>query len=251
MPSKTTALPGIAATAGMLVAIFAAGCTATETPPDQDSARSITSMDQFAEVRRDPGRGTVIFAKAYDLGQELQADKKYAQLKEKQAYRDMAQYLLDAYRDDLRLDDPASELMPGDVQVDQLGYRQIKFDQHYRQLPVVDCQLIVQVSPAGDLHLMQGRYAPTPRLSNVSPALSESEVTKIIVSRPVYSDHAGHASLAYDVQVDQGSFEAARVIVDANTGAELRKTPTSYTTAPKRRAFPDRTESKVPRGDSK
>ena len=100
--------------------------------------------------------------------------------------------------------------------------------------------MIVQIDPAGNIHLMQGRYAPTPQLDSVNPALSKAEATQILMSRlpedstvdelrvVVFSDESGLAFLAYDIQTNQGSFIASRVILDANSGKELRNSPTSY-----------------------
>lgn len=225
----------------LFIALGIAGCNATNDIPANFGNPSVSNLDEFADVRRDPQRDTVIFAKSDNLGQELEGQEIYAQLLGRSAYQELAQYFLYAYRDDLRLIDPNSEMALSDIQTDSLGYRQIKFNQIYRNLPVVDCQLIVQVNPAGQLHLLQGRYAQTPDLDDMSPAISEDEATRIVISRlgdgtrvdslqvVVFPDESGRTFLAYDIQVNRGSLDGSRIILDANTGQELRKTPTSYT----------------------
>ena len=202
---------------------------------------SVSSLDQIAEVRRDPKTDTVIFAKSYNLGQELEGEKQYAELLGRSSYQELAQYFLYAYRDDLRLVDPNSEMVSSDINTDSLGYRQIKFNQVYRSLPVVDCQLIVQVNPSNQLHLLQGRYTRTPDLDDISPAISEGEANRIVtagledvikvdsIQLVVFPNESGQTFLAYDIQVNRGKLDGARIILDANNGQELRKSPTSYT----------------------
>ena len=202
---------------------------------------SVSSLDQIAEVRRDPKLDTVIFAKSNNLGRELEGEKLYADLLGRSAYQELAQYFLYAYRDDLRLVDPNSEMVSSDISTDSLGYRQIKFNQFYRNLRVVDCQLIVQVNPSNQLHLLQGRYARTPNLDDISPTVSEDEAIRIATSGledvikvdsiqvVVFPDEHGRTFLAYDIQVNHGKLNGARIILDANNGRELRKSPTSYT----------------------
>lgn len=228
-------------TACLFIALGIPGCIATDGTPVDFGNPSVSNLDEFAEVRRDPQRDTVIFAKSSNLGQELESEKLYAELLGRSAYQDLAKYFLHAYRDDLRLVDPNSEMVSSDIKTDSLGYRQIRFNQIYRNLPVVDCQLIVQVNPAGQLHLLQGRYTRTPDLDDISPAISEDEVTRIVTSRlddgtrvdslqlVVFPNESGRTFLAYDIQVNRGHLDGLRIILDANTGQELRKTPTSYT----------------------
>jgi len=230
-----------AVAACVFMALGIAGCKATSDAAESFGSPTVSNLDQIADVRRDPQWDTVIFARSTDLGQELDSEQVYAELLGRAAYQELAQYFLYAYRDDLRLVDPRIELVPSGINTDRLGYRQIKFSQVYRNLPVVDCELIVQLNPSSQLHLLQGRYITTPDFDDISPAISQDEASRIVTSDlqdeirvdsmqvVIFPDASGRTFLAYDIQVNRGELDGARIILDANTGQELRKTPTSYT----------------------
>ena len=122
----------------LLTLLGTAGCKSTIDSPAIFGNPSVSSLDQIAEVRRDPRIDTVIFAKSNNLGQELEGEVQFAELLGRSAYQELAQYFLYAYRDDLRLVDPNNEMVLSSINTDSLGYRQIKFNQFYRSLPVVD-----------------------------------------------------------------------------------------------------------------
>jgi len=230
-----------ASAACLFIVLGIDGCAAPAGTPAEISSPSVSRLDEFAEVRRDPQRDTVIFAKSENLGQELESETEFVELLGRSAYQDLAKYFLNAYRDDLRLVDPNNEMLSSGIRTDQLGYRQIKFNQVYQNLPVVDCQLIVQINLADQLHLILGRYTRTPDLDDITPAISEDEATRIITSRldddtkvdslqlVVFPNERGQAFLAYDIQINRGNLDGSRIILDANTGQELRKTATTYT----------------------
>jgi len=227
-------------TALTTIVLCVAGCQAGSSADLDFGNPSVSSLNTFAEVRRDPQRDTVISAKSNALGQELEGEEVYRRLVSQAAYEELAAYFLYAYRVDLRLSDPREELVSSGINVDSIGYRQIRFNQLYKKLPVIDSQLIVQFDQAGRMNLLQGRYAPTPALGSLIPSMSEDQVTQIATLRygaatkidslriVVFPDERGRAFLAYELLVNQGQPGGLRIILDANTGNELRKTPTSY-----------------------
>ena len=201
----------------------------------------VSSLEAIAEVRRDPQRDTIIFAKSDRLDQGLAGSGVYYTLRAQHNYEEMALFFFDEYRHDLRLIDPRNEMVSAGVVEDSLGYRHIRFNQVYKNLHVVDCQLLVQFDSAGRLDLLQGRYAATPRLTNLSPTVSEVEATHIVASTlgasttinssrlAIFVGPSGEAQLAHVIEVNRGQPNGFRLILDALTGQELQKTPTSYT----------------------
>ena len=213
-------------------------------PQSQDSAASIqsvpTSLELFAEVRRDPELGTIIFAKNPNLAQSLDRDNVYQELMNRRAYDGMAAYFLRKFRQDLLIDDPDQEFVLARIEEDSLGYHQVRFRQVFKNLSVIDSELIVHFNDNGNLYLVNGHYAPTPTLTEFRPAISiaaakekiiENLGANVTVDAPtlaIFQSPDGPLVLAYDVTVSLGLVEGWRIILDAVTGDILRKTPTRY-----------------------
>ncbi|MFL6200584.1 MAG: M4 family metallopeptidase, partial [Thermoanaerobaculia bacterium] len=146
-----------------------------------------------------------------------------------------AQQFLQQNRHILRLRNPAEELRLVSQTKDSLGLRHLKFDQHYRGLPVWPAQLIVHLDEAGDVYLLNGAYVPTPRRLLTQPAISAERAAKLsrdlfegatraYVSKAelvVYAPDDRAARLAWRLDIDV-TFEARwTVLIDAQTGVKL------------------------------
>ena len=213
-------------------------------PWGQDSAGSVQSvlpsLESFAEVRRDPELGTIIFAKNANLARALDGDEAYKEFMNRLAHEKMAAYFLGEYRRDLLIDDPDKEFVLARIEEDSLGYHQVRFRQVFKTLSVIDSELIVHFNDKENLYLVNGHYAPTPTLTELTPAISIADaeekirenlganVTAEAVTLSIFQSPDGPSVLAYDVTVSAGLMEGWRIILDAVTGDMLRKTPTRY-----------------------
>ncbi|WP_439940004.1 M4 family metallopeptidase [Streptomyces sp. BBFR115] len=126
-----------------------------------------------------------------------------------------------------------------DVMADQDGKRHVRFTQTYRGVPVVGGDLVVHLS-AGSTYLGVTRAAAKAvSLPSTAAELTRRQAEQHAVAqvpggqagaaRLVVDHAAGRSTLAYEIGVTaaDGSPDAARtVLVDANTGAVLRSTPT-------------------------
>ena len=199
------------------------------------------TLESFADVRRDPVSGTVIFAKADDLAVSLVDDPEYQALSDDKAYADMALRFLDTYRDDFRLKNPSTEFVAKRSTRDTLGYRHVQLQQVFEGLPVVDAELSVQFDPYNNLNLIQGRYVPTPGVDPTSPRYSGSDAHSFAkdalgadfeLTEPelvIFPRSDGSSVLAYETTATRGLAEGWRIVIDANDGSILLKVPTRYT----------------------
>ncbi|RMG23259.1 MAG: T9SS C-terminal target domain-containing protein [Bacteroidetes bacterium] len=78
----------------------------------------------------------------------------------------------------MRIAQPEEEFEPTLVYTDELGITHARMQQYYLGIPVYGAEVIVHFDPSGEI-LVNGRYQPTPRLSNIAPALSEAEAIAI------------------------------------------------------------------------
>lgn len=151
----------------------------------------------------------------------------------------------------LRIADPATELVPESDVRDEQGLRHLRFKQMYKGLPVWKRDLYLHLDKTGEPSIINGSYEPTPSAVNVTPSLlSEQAVTLTIndlkisghwavldeatmeklgmhkpVAELVLFPESGKFRLAYDVDVYPSLNEHYRYIVDAVSGAIIRRTP--------------------------
>jgi Zn-dependent metalloprotease len=199
------------------------------------------TLESFADVRRDPVSGTVIFAKADDLAVSLVDDPEYQALSDDKAYAEMTLRFLETYRDDFRLINPSTEFVAKRSTRDTLGYRHVQLKQVFEGLAVVDAELSVQFDPYNNLNLIQGRYVPTPGVDPASPRYSGSDAHSFAkdalgadfeFTEPelvIFPRSDGSSVLAYQTTATRGLAQGWRLVIDANDGSILLKVPTRYT----------------------
>lgn len=223
-----------------VIGLFLEGCNLAENESVNSSNPTLSSLDTFAEVRRDPKLGTITFAKNRNLAHSLEGDEEYKELMNRGSYEEMAGYFLNEYNQDLLIDDPNNEFILARVEEDSLGYHQVRFRQVFETLSVIDSELIVHFNDTGNLYLVNGHYAPTPTLTELKPSISISDVEIRIMENlggnvtieaaapSIFQSPDGPSVLAYEVIVSVDLMEGWRIILDAVTGDILRKTPTRY-----------------------
>ncbi|MFH1372958.1 MAG: M4 family metallopeptidase [bacterium] len=77
-----------------------------------------------------------------------------------------------------RMADPAEELLLVRLDSDELGMRHVRFQQHFRGLPVIGSELIAHFSAEGVLHTVGGRYLPEIALET-TPAVTAETATAL------------------------------------------------------------------------
>ncbi|HUF61065.1 MAG TPA: M4 family metallopeptidase [Verrucomicrobiales bacterium] len=137
-------------------------------------------------------------------------------------------------RDLLLLNDPEVELRLEREERDSLGYVQLRFSQHYQDLPVWPAGLTVQIKPGGAASLFTGNYVATPEHVRLEPRLSRAEAQARAEAAAGASLDApdsgpelivyaasGDPVLAYKAEIHANLSEHWTVIVDANDGRVL------------------------------
>lgn len=78
---------------------------------------------------------------------------------------------LEAVKDVLQIRQPASEFNLRETQTDQLGQLHVRMKQQYQGVDVYGSEVLLH-SKSGQVHALNGRYYPTPTLTNVSPSVT-------------------------------------------------------------------------------
>jgi Zn-dependent metalloprotease len=232
----------------LLAALLIGACSNSNSPATDETSQdrwsaslTTTSLESFAEVRRDPASGTVLFAKSENLARSLDNDSHYREMLQARAFADMAMRFIDVYRKDFLLDDPLSELVLKRSDADSLGYQHVRLEQVFRGLTVVGAELLLQFDAENRLNLVQGAYVPTPKIDpqvhrySASDALALGKIeigTDYEISGPdlvIFPQPDGSSVLAYEMRFSRGLSQGWRLTLDANDGSILSKVSTRYT----------------------
>ena len=196
-------------------------------------------------IRRDENNATIIFLKGKNLSKRLEKDKKFQELQLKNQFSEIALAFISANHLSFKIVDPANELTVKSVNVDDLGFKHVGFQQKFMGIPVWAAELKVHLDSLNHVCLMQGHYIPTPVEIGTCPALKKEDVKHIVADdlgssgyqhsewhpeRIIYSDLQTEACLAYRVVVTLSVTEGWELIIDATTGVVLEKLPTVYNT---------------------
>jgi len=194
------------------------------------------SFHNATEVRRDSD-GAVVLVKGDNLSGVIELDAHFASSMREQSYDEMAQLFVQNYRIPFQLVDPNSEVVVSKVQGDNLGYHQVRLSQVYRDIPVLNTEMIVHFNPQDHVYLVQSQFIPTPTELVVIPALTEDEVVKSLAQSNVTLGSAVLAILprerqrpilVYTIEMRRSVIDSRSVVVDANSGAILQEIPTVY-----------------------
>jgi Zn-dependent metalloprotease len=207
--------------------------------PRSRTADASTSIPSTTEIRRDSGNHTILSLKDANLSLPLEQESEYRNLLARAAYAEMAKEFIDRHRDEFLLESPSEELRLTRLQADALGFHQVRLQQYYRELPVLETEIIVHFNEGDHIYLVQGHYAPTPSNLSVRPALSDEEIEHRTVGQlgGILSVRQSHLTiflhesrpyLAYRLILSRTLTESWEVIADANSGAILRQLPVTY-----------------------
>lgn len=126
-------------------------------------SRGVTAV----QVLRDGENGRPIFIRAQ--ARELPAVSRGRSAEENKAYA-----YLEALAPLLELDEPARQFEIRRVREDELGMTHLRMQQYWQGLPVYGGELIVHLR-GGEPEMVNGRYFPTPELTELQPQWSREE----------------------------------------------------------------------------
>ncbi len=134
----------------------------------------------------------------------------------------------------LLLSDPDSELVLRTRQTDEFGRHHLRFRQEYKGLPVWPAELIVHLTPAGSVDLLEGAFVPTPQVGTAPSILAQQAIEKarqkLVAGGPapgnspelvIYGPLDRPARLAWKFDLVAGLAQAWTCVVDAQDGTVL------------------------------
>lgn len=137
----------------------------------------------------------------------------------------------------LRLDDPVAELLLESNSVDDLGRRQLRFSQHFNNVPVWAAELTVHMNESGGVDLLNGSFVPTPKKLDTVARIDGAAAARLalgqfleypgaVVNGParavIYPRESG-ARLAWEVTVVTAIDQHWQIMIDAVNGVELNR----------------------------
>ena len=151
----------------------------------------------------------------------------------------VAKSFFNANRVLMRLADPESELALRQSSRDELGHQHLRFRQQYKDLPVWPGEVAAHFDGDGNMTLIEGAYAPTPRVDVLTPAVNADEAIArakaavaptqdIAATKPELVIHApmdGALRLAWKFDVTVSLTESWLMLVDAQDGSILEHSP--------------------------
>jgi bacillolysin len=145
-----------------------------------------------------------------------------------------ARAFLHANRGLLLLADPDTELVLRTRQTDELGREHLRFRQEYKGLAVWPAELIVHLTPSGNVDLLDGAFVPTPQVettpSILAPQAIDKAKLKLAADQPavansteliVYGPLDRPARLAWKFDLVAGLAQAWSCVIDAHDGTVL------------------------------
>jgi hypothetical protein len=134
----------------------------------------------------------------------------------------------------LSLNDPDSELVLRTRQTDELGRHHLRFRQEYQGIPVWPAELIVHVTSAGSVDLLDGAFVPTPQVKTTPKVIATDAIEKArqrlnvphaaTAAAPeliIYGPLDNTSRLAWKFDLVSSVANAWRCVVDATDGALL------------------------------
>lgn len=81
--------------------------------------------------------------------------------------------------DEMRCNNPAQEFIEKSTDTDRLGITHTRFEQYYNGVKVYGSEIILHAKN-GSVNLLNGRFFPTPALTDVTPAVSEAAAVQTV-----------------------------------------------------------------------
>lgn len=202
------------------------------------------------DLRRDPANGSVTFWKSANLSAAIEERKGYRELRNRNQFAAMARAFLVAYGSTLALEEAARELEVTRETADDLGTRQVRFRQHFGEVPVRGAELVVHFDREGHVRVVQGHYVPSQPGLDLRPIVT-IEAARILAARAagvstggcercpadlvVYGVGKKLAHLAWEIVVRDGApSNTSTVLLDAQSAEILEKQPTTGGSAGRR-----------------
>lgn len=149
-----------------------------------------------------------------------------------------ARGFLTEYHDLFLIDDPESELKLVGDQIDDQGFRSLRFSQRLDGRTVWPAELIVRLDASGVAYLVEGTQVPTPYRLATDPKLSfDQAIAKVFRSIPFTANGTASPAelivfapldqiprLAWKFDIAVGLLNAWTFVVDAVEGTILRRT---------------------------
>lgn len=137
-----------------------------------------------------------------------------------------------AQRGLLGLEAPDTELTLQSRHVDRLGYRQLRFSQSFKNLPVWKAEIVAELDTQGNLISLSGAYAQTPRKLVTSAAVSANQAAVIVHDHlqvapdaapnlVVYLQGGITPRLAWEINATLNATDHRSLLVDAHNGSVL------------------------------
>lgn len=208
----------------------------------QNTLASALAFPKGSKLRLGNNQGTINFLHAKNLTKNLEEDIEFRALQDEDEPPKIALAFIRAYKKQFGLLDPKNELILNSVNLDDLGYKQIRFHQIYLNIPVWNAEILVQLDQANHVVLVQGQYVKTPVGINTQPNLREKQIFEIVADQfeidrtckncklqtVIYAPQDKAPRLAFQVSVTISLVEGWIVTVDADTGSVLNKISTVY-----------------------
>lgn len=225
------------------IGVFAIACAiacAGGSAPGSAADRPVPKLPPKSELVRDPANQTVRFFKGQDLSRDLDLDPAFKATRAAGDAEGVARAFLDLFAGLWRLDDPKTELALRRVDVDRSGASHVRFDQVWRGIPVADAKLNVHLDRDRKVVLANGSYVPTPREVPTTPSIdataARAAAARELATEPcascavdlvVFAEADEDPRLAWRVAPEKARIRGEEVMVDAASGAVLRRVPAS------------------------
>lgn len=200
-------------------------------------------LPEDAVLKTDLDKQTIIFLKAENLSIFLEQNDSFRNLLLSEKYGEAAIDFLKAYRSFFKLVDPEKELLIITIEKDDIGYKHVRLRQVFSNIPIWGAEIIVHFNKNNHIYLINGKYMSTPVELKLQPVLSYQEVKEVVARKlpqmrskcndcqiglAIFNDSKNKLHLAYQVFASVSLVEAWEILVDAETGGILQKTPTVY-----------------------
>jgi len=231
----------------LFLLLAATSCTEALTPR---RAEATGTMDDpypaDAEIRRDPAWDTIRSLKGKNLSADLEQNAAFRELQASGQFDAIALSFLTFYASAFRLDHPEDEFVVRSTERDELGFTHVKFEQQFRDLSILGAELIVHLDRASRVYLVNGSYIATPRSMDTTPAFGQERARQIAAEQidahstcaecpcdlVILAQRDHPPRLAYRVYLAPRLTERWELMLDAQSGALLRKLTTVLSKSP-------------------